>query len=234
MTKEKIVVLNSGGLNSAVATAIVKHDHPLALLHVRFGDRAADREAEFFGKQAEFFEAEQQLVVDMPHFETIGGNARVNRKLQIEDALAIGEGRSSSHVPGLIGSLLHAGFAWARVIGASKLCLGVSEDLGPPGPQTSRVYPDYSYEYIDLCGHALRTASPDRPVSIETPLIDLSRSEIVKLGQRLHVPFEWTWSCLSSPDEPCGACLGCATRNRGFLDSTLADPILGDLVSNSI
>ena len=226
MTKEKAVVLCSGGLNSAVAATLAGSDHALALLHVRFGHRAADREAEMFEKQVEFFGPVQHLSVEMPHFATIGGNGRVSRKMQIEDALAIGDGRCSSYIPGMIGTLLGAAFTWASVIGASKIYLGVSEDLGPPGPRTSSIYADYSREHIELFKHAYALASPEKPILIETPVIDLSRTDIVKLGNRLGTPFDSTWSCISSADDPCGACLGCATRNRGFLDAALPDPLL--------
>jgi 7-cyano-7-deazaguanine synthase len=226
MAKERAVVLCSGGLNSAVAAAVAASDHELAMLHARFGHRAAQREEICFKKQVASFDAAHALCIDMPHVEQIGGNARVSRKLPIEDALAIGEGRSTSHIPGLIGSLLGAAFQWASVIGATKIFLGVSEDLGPPGPRTGSIYPDHCREYVELLKYAYRFASDAKPLSLETPVIDLSRTEIIKLGSRLGAPFDLTWSCISSASEPCGGCLGCATRNRGFLDAALPDPIL--------
>ena len=234
MAKETVVVLCSGGLNSAVTATIASHDHALAMLHVRLGHRAAAHEADLFQKQVEFFGAKQKLVAEMPHFAAIGGNGRVSRKLQIEDAMALGEGKSNGYIPGLIGTLLGAGFSWASALGVSKVYLGVSEDLGPPGPRTSGVYPDYSREFVELCKHAYDVASPIRPITIETPLIDLSRSDIVKLGNRLGTPFDITWSCISSNSEPCGGCLGCATRNRGFLDAAIPDPILCEAAQPAI
>ncbi len=228
MAKERVLVLCSGGLNSAVTATIAAHEHTLAMLHVQFGHRAAAKEAQLFEKQAEFYRADEKMVVELPHLAMIGGNGRVSRMLQIEDAMALGEGRSNSHIPGLIGTLLGVGFSWASVLGARKVYLGVSEDLGPPGPLTRGVFPDYSREYVELCKHAFEVASPAKPISIETPVIDLSRSEIVKLGNRLGTPFNLTWSCISSNHEPCGACLGCATRNSGFLDAAIPDPILVD------
>jgi len=226
MAQGKAVVLCSGGLNSAVVTSLAIKEQVVAMLHVRFGHRAAEREAELFEKQADFFDVRERLVVDMPHFAEIGGNARVSRKHQIEDALALGEGPSNTYVPGLISGLLSVGFSWATTIGANKLLLGVSEDLGPTGPRTRSVHPDYSQEFIQLCSHLFHEASPWNRISVEAPIIDLGRAEIVKIGHRLGTPFELTWSCLSSGTEPCGACLGCATRGRGFLDATVPDPIM--------
>jgi 7-cyano-7-deazaguanine synthase len=226
MAKEKAVVLCSGGLNSAVATSIGVRDFTVALLHVQLGHRTSAREAQLFEKQADFFSVRERLVVGMPHFAAIGGNARVSRKRQIEDALAIGEGESNCYMPGLISTLVSTAFTWAWTIGATKIILGVSENLGPPAPRTCEVYPDYSQAFLHLCNHLLGEVSRGRPVSIVTPLIDLTRTEIVRLGHRLGTPFDQTWSCLSLTNEPCGACLGCATRQRGFLDATIPDPIL--------
>jgi 7-cyano-7-deazaguanine synthase len=226
MAKEKAVVLCSGGLNSAVATSIGMKEWNVALLHVRLGHRVSAKEAELFEAQAESFAIRERLIVDMPHFAAIGGNARVSKKRQIEDAMAIGDGPSNCYIPGLIGTLVSAAFSWASTIGATKIVLGVSENLGPPAPRTCEIYPDYSQEFLHVCNHLLGEVSRGRPVSIVAPLVDLSRTEIVRLGQRLGTPFQLTWSCLSSTSEPCGACLGCATRQRGFLDAALPDPIM--------
>ena len=229
MATVKAVVLCSGGLNSAVAASIARQSNAglrLAFLHVRFEHRAERREADLFEKQAAFFGAHQKLLVEMPHFAAIGGNARVSPKLQLQDALAIGAGGSNSYIPGLIQTLLGVGFTWASVICASKIYLGVSENLGPPAPRTADMFPDYAREHIELCRHGFSVVAVDRPISIETPLIDLSRTEIVRLGNRLKTPFGLTWSCVSSGRTPCGACVGCATRNRGFLDAALPDPVL--------
>jgi 7-cyano-7-deazaguanine synthase len=226
MAKERIVILNSGGLNSAVITSMVAKDHVCAAMHVRFGHRAAEQEAELFDKQADFFEVKERLVVDMPHFSEIGGSARVNRKLTIEDALAMDTHESPMHVAGLIGSLVFAAYNWAHHLGATRILVGVCDTLGPPGPRTATVFPDYSREFMHLANHLASTASTARSISVDAPLIDLSRAEIIKLGHRLKSPFELTWSCISSGNEPCGGCIGCVTRQRGFLDAALADPIL--------
>lgn len=226
MANEKAIVLMSGGLNSAVTAALAAADFNIAALHVHYGHRAEQYEAELFGKQADRLEIRERLVVSMPSFAAIGGNARVSRKRQIEDAAAIQGSESSCYVPGLIGALAQVGFTWAWNIGATRIFIGVSENLGPPGPRTSSVYPDYSREYLQLCNHLFSVASPAKAVTLEAPLVDLSRTEIIQLGRRLEVPFELTWSCLSSGTECCGACLGCATRNRGFLDAAIPDPIL--------
>jgi len=225
MAKDMAVVLCSGGLNSAVAAKVAAAEHSLALLHVKFGHRAAGKEAECFAALAGGLEPEKRLVIEMPHFEQIGGNARVSRKLQIDDAMAIGESGTHSHVPGLIGTLVGAAFNWATVIGAARIIVGVSEELGPPTPRLASLFPDYSREFIEMTRQAYEVASPGRTIVVDAPLIDLNRAEVIMLGHRLGVPFDRTWSCLSSNDEPCGVCIGCATRNRGFADAGIPDAL---------
>ena len=226
MAREKVVILNSGGLNSAVMTSMAAKDYICAAMHVRFGHRAADCEAALFEKQADFFDVKDRLVVDMPHFAAIGGSARVNRKMTIEDALAMDPNESPIHLAGLIGSLTFAAFNWAHHLGATKILVGVSDALGPPGPRTAAVFPDYSRDFLHIANQLLSAASTAKSITVEAPLIDLSRAEIIKLGKRLNTPFESTWSCISSGSEPCGGCIGCVTRQRGFLDAALPDPIL--------
>ncbi len=226
MSKEMAVLLSSGGLNSAVMTSIAADEHDLAMLHVCFGHRAEDHEAELFEKLADHFDAKERLVTDLPYFAQIGGNGRVNKKLAIEDATALGQGETNCLVPGLIGSLVQVAFAWASQLQATKVFLGISENLGAPGPRTNAVFPDYSRDFVLLCQHQYSVASPARNITIETPLIDMNRTDIVRLGHRLKTPFELTWSCIASGETPCGLCLGCATRNRGFLDATIPDPIM--------
>lgn len=207
-------------------TALASRDHDIAMMHVHFGHRAAEREHQLFEKQAAHFQAKEHLVVEMPHFARIGGGARMDRKLQIEDVLALSGNASKCYLPGLIPSLLAAAFNWAAEIGASSVFLGISENLGPPGPRTADVFPDYSRDYLQLARQSFEVAWPWRPISIEAPLLELNRAEIIKLGVRLKSPLELTWSCLSSGTTPCGGCLGCATRNRGFLDASVPDPLL--------
>ncbi|HUN80629.1 MAG TPA: 7-cyano-7-deazaguanine synthase [Phycisphaerae bacterium] len=226
MASEKAIVLSSGGLNSAVITALATKEGPVAALHVRYGHRAAEREAELFEKQCEHFNVRERMVIDMPHFADMEASARVCRKRQIEDAISLSNAESNCYVPGLISALMSAAGCFAHRCGATRIYLGVSENLGPPAPKTSAIYPDYAREYIQLCDHLLTVAGGKRAIRLETPLLELSRAEIVKLGRRLDVPFELTWSCLSSGSQSCGACVGCATRSRGFLDAATPDPIL--------
>lgn len=226
MRTEKAVVLCSGGLNSAVVTSIARLEHDVTLLHVRWGHRCQAKEQDLFERLADSLGITQRIAVDLPYFAEVSGSGRLHKRRQLEDAQAISIGQNASYVPGLISALLSAGFAQASAIQASKVYIGVSENLGPPAPATARLFPDYSREYLQLFNHLYLSATPERAISIETPVIDLARADIVRLGNRLGTPFELTWSCMAGTAEPCGRCLGCATRNRGFIDAAVPDPLL--------
>lgn len=223
---EKAVVLCSGGLNSAVLTALAREEHEIAMLHARVSHRAAKREAELFNALADHFAPKLRLVVDMPHLAALSAGPRFDAKLAMPPFNAAREALAASAIPGLIGTLLQAACAWAGTIGASRVFVGTCENLGAPGPRTATVWPEHSREYVFLSNQPLSVSGSDALVAIEAPLIDLSRTEIIQMGKRLGVPFDRTWSCLASGDQPCGRCLGCATRARGFLDAAIVDPLL--------
>ncbi|MCK6457510.1 MAG: 7-cyano-7-deazaguanine synthase [Phycisphaerae bacterium] len=231
---EKSIVLCSGGLNSAVVLALAKQSGGVAAVHAALPTRAAVREAEAFEKLASHFGVRERLVLEMPWFGKVGGNARVDRRIEMEDALAITRTPSRCHVPGLIGSLLHAAFAAAQTLRIQRIWLGVSENLGPPAPPTSELYPDYSREYIAMVQDALQLASGDGNIRVETPLVDLSRGDVIRLGARLEVPFKLTWSCVAAADAPCQRCPACATRGRGFIDAAMPDPLYGPATAASV
>jgi len=222
---ERAVILVSGGVNSSVAASIREGYEP-AFLHVRYPHRAAEREAECFRRLAAHLSVTETLVADLPHLNQIGGNARVDRQVPIEDASTLTRTAANTYIPGLMPAMLAAAFNWAHVIEATRIVVGVSENLGPPGPPTSTLYPDYRREIFQLYDELMALSRPELPpIRISTPLIDLDRTEIVQLGQRFDAPFHLTWSCYASDTTPCERCYGCATRAHGFIEASVADPL---------
>jgi 7-cyano-7-deazaguanine synthase len=91
-------------------------------------------------------------------------------------------------------------------------------------------YPDCRPEYLNVFGEAIRLGTKAGVagwrVEIKSPLIKLSKKDIVLLGQKLGVPFETTWSCYAGDDKPCGACDSCILRAKGFYEAGIPDPLL--------
>lgn len=224
---DKAVVLVSGGLNSAVAASIAREQYECYLLHVAWGHRTAERELSCFESLVAHFHAERTMTADLRCLSALGGNARTSRKMLIEDMAALGQEVPSTFVQGLVPTMLSLAATWAGAIEAKRIIIGSSEDYDVPGPPISKLYPDYRREFVQTFNLMLEYAKPRaRELQVEAPLAELTRQEIVSLGRRLKLPFEKTWSCYRSNEEPCGKCLGCGTRAAGFLSCGVPDPLL--------
>lgn len=224
---DRAVILFSGGINSAVAAALARENYEPALMHVAWGHRTADREAACFEQLAAALRVERTIVAELPCMAMFGGNARVSKRFAIDDANALGKDTPATFALGLMPAMLSLAAAWAAAIGARRIIVGTGEDYQLPGPALSALYPDRRREFLQVFNLMLEYAKPPgRELTVEAPLIDLPRLEVIRLGHRLHVPWEKTWSCYRSTDAPCGRCLGCANRANSFLKAGLPDPLL--------
>lgn len=223
---DRAVILASGGINSSVAAALAREQYEPALLHVAWGHRSADRELAAFEQVALALHLERTIVAELSCMAIFGGNARVSKREDVEDATVLERRTPATFMLGLMPSMLSLAAAWAGAIGAKRIIVGTSEDHGIPGPAVSELYPDYRHEFLQVFSLMLSYAKPpERELTIEAPLIELTRAEVVRLGQRLNVPFEKTWSCYRNNESPCARCRPCVTRAAGFLRSGIPDPL---------
>ena len=125
----------------------------------------------------------------------------------------------NTYVPFRNAHFLSIATSWAEVLGATKIFIGaVWED--------SSGYPDCRPEYYEAFNKVIRAGTrPTTDVVIETPLIYLSKSDIVQRGAALDAPFHLTWSCYRNSDIACGACDSCALRLRAFRQAGIEDPL---------
>lgn len=216
---QRSVVLCSGGLNSAVLLALAREASPVLVVHARYEHPAAERESRMLSKLVSQLDRTECVVIDLPR----AAGFRRAPGATTETSPAAGR-PADAPLPGLMTSLLGIGCVVAASINAPKLWVGLCEAGATPGGDDAD--PEQSREYAQLMEHALALATPDAPLSIEAPLIDLPRGDVVKLARRLEVPLKHTWSCRVSGDTPCQACRGCRQRARAFLDATIADPVL--------
>ena len=115
--------------------------------------------------------------------------------------------------------MLSIATSWAEVMGATAVYIGaVAED--------SSGYPDCRPEFYAAFQTTIDAGTkPDTHIEIRTPIIHLSKAEIVKKGIELAAPLHLTWSCYRSEDAACGTCDSCALRLRGFEQACVEDPI---------
>lgn len=224
---ERAVVLLSGGINSAVAAAVAREQYEIALLHVAWGHRTAEREQSAFEQLTAGWGVEKTTIADLSCIASFGGSARVSKRLSIDDASALALETPATFALGLMPAMLSLAASWAAGLSAKRIIVGMGEDYGLPGPVISKLYPDRRHEFVQVFNLLLEFAKPaGRELMVEAPLIDLTRAEVMRLGARLSVPWEKTWSCYRSNDKPCGRCLPCANRINGFLRAGMADPLV--------
>ena len=216
--KELAVVLVSGGMDSCVATAIAAETHRLACLHVNYGQRTQRRELACFRDIVRHYNAEKVLVVDLPHLGRIGGSSLTDRRLPITPSESSGT-IPLTYVPFRNANLLCVAVSWAEVIGAKRIFIGAVEQDAPG-------YPDCRAVFYKAFNEVVRLGTrPETTIELITPLIGMTKSEIVRKGVALGAPFHLTWSCYAQEDVPCGACDSCLLRARAFEEAGVTDPL---------
>ena len=215
----KAVVLMSGGMDSCVTAAIASQNYEIAALHASYGQRTERRELQSFQALADYFGAIQRLTVGLDHFRTIGGSSLTDSTMPVHDADLSNRDIPNTYVPFRNAHFLSIATSWAEVLGARKIFIGaVWED--------SSGYPDCRPEYYEAFNSVIRAGTrPTTNITIETPLIHLSKRDIVQRGIELNAPFHLTWSCYRNSDIACGACDSCALRLRAFQQAGVEDPI---------
>lgn len=219
MKKEIAVIAVSGGLDSCVTAAIANENYELAFAHFNYGQRTERRELKAFHDIAKYYNVNNKLVFDLKHLANIGGSSLTDKNIRMSKADLNNKEIPASYVPFRNANILSACVSWAEVIKAKAVFIGaVYEDASG--------YPDcrpvFFQAFQNLVGLGTR---PETSVSIETPVIKLSKAEIIKLGTKLNAPLELTWSCYKNEDIACGVCDSCAFRLRGFQQARINDPI---------
>ena len=218
--KIKAVVLMSGGMDSCVTAAIAARDYDIAAFHASYGQRTERRELECFHAIADHYGAAERLAVRLDHLQVIGGSSLTDSNLTIRDADLESREIPNTYVPFRNAHFLSIATSWAEVLGARKIFIGaVWED--------SSGYPDCRPEYYEAFNRVIRAGTkPTTDIRIETPLIHLSKHQIVKKGLELEAPFHLTWSCYRDSNAACGICDSCALRLRAFQEAGVEDPIV--------
>jgi 7-cyano-7-deazaguanine synthase len=222
MAVSDAVVLLSGGLDSYTAAAIAREQgFRLHALTVRYGQRHAI-ELEAARKVARALEvaAHVEIAVDL---STFGGSALTGDMAVPKDRPLDAPGIPSTYVPARNTVFLSLGLAWAEVLGARDIFIGVNV-LDYSG------YPDCRPEFIEaferLASVATAAGVSGAAFRIHAPLQQLTKAEIIRRGTKLGLDYALTVSCYDPglDGRPCGRCDSCVLRARGFSESGVVDP----------
>jgi 7-cyano-7-deazaguanine synthase len=215
------IVLVSGGMDSCVTAALAQErGHDLAFLHLNYGQRTERRELRAFHDLADHYGVPEskRLVVSIEHLAQIGGSSLTDPRMEVTEADLDSTDVPTSYVPFRNAHILSIAVSWAEVRGARRIYIGaVHED--------SSGYPDCRPEYYAAFNEVVRLGTAAADIRIETPIIHMSKEQIVTKGVELGAPLELTWSCYQAEDVACGVCDSCALRLRGFRRAGLNDPL---------
>jgi 7-cyano-7-deazaguanine synthase len=206
-------------MDSCVSVALAAREHRLALLHANYGQRTEAKELACFHHLAEHYRAEARLVVEFPALAAIGGSSLTDTRMPVREGAPVAGEIPSSYVPFRNAHLLAAATSWAEVLGARAVYVGAVA-------QDSSGYPDCRPEFYRAFQETIRLGTrPETGIRIVTPVIGMTKAEIVREGVRLGAPLALTWSCYQSEDRACGVCESCVLRLKGFAEAGVADPI---------
>ncbi|MBZ5584534.1 MAG: 7-cyano-7-deazaguanine synthase QueC [Acidobacteriia bacterium] len=220
----KAVCLLSGGLDSSTCLALARRDgYACYALSFDYGQRHKF-ELEAAARVAAAVGVEKHMVARIG-LDAFGGSA-LTADIAVpkgRDAAAMGNGIPITYVPARNTIFLSFALAWAEVLASSDIFIGVNA-LDYSGYPDCR--PEYIAAYERMANLATKAGVEGRTrLKIHTPLIALTKAQIVQLGRELGVPFGMTHSCYDpGPDgRPCGRCDACLLRAKGFSEAGIED-----------
>jgi 7-cyano-7-deazaguanine synthase len=217
--KKKAICILSGGMDSTLASYIAKNDgYEIIAVHFNYGQRTQDKELEAFRNICDDLEISEKYEIDIPFFTQIGASALTDKSIDIPTN-GVEEGVPITYVPFRNGIFLSITAAIAEKEKATAMYIGVVQE-------DSSGYPDCTNIFINDITKAINQGTKESTkIEIITPLVNLSKKEIVTKASKLNVPLEHTWSCYQEEEKACGVCDSCRLRLNGFKQAGIIDPI---------
>jgi 7-cyano-7-deazaguanine synthase len=211
MKNRKAIVLVSGGMDSLyLCDFAARNNDEIYFLHINYGQRTENRELASFHRICDYFQPTGSKVLDIGFISQIGGNSLTDSRLFIPKNRAESETIPNTYVPFRNGIFVSIAVAWGEVISATHIYIGAIEVDGSG-------YPDCRGAFYESLERTINLGTSNcQELKIETPLINLTKAEIVRLGLSRNLPFDITWSCYESNETVCGTCDSCILRIAAF------------------
>jgi 7-cyano-7-deazaguanine synthase len=207
---DKAVVILSGGMDSTLCSYIAKSKgYEIITVHFNYGQRTMEKELASFRKISKELNVLETYEIDLDFFKQIGASALTDTSIDVPTS-GIEDGVPITYVPFRNGIFLSIATAIAEKENANAIFIGVVQE-------DSSGYPDCRDEFIDKMSNAMNSGTKESTnIEIITPLVHLTKEQIVKESIRLNVPLQFTWSCYKNEDKACGVCDSCRLRLKGF------------------
>lgn len=227
----KALVLSSGGVDSTtcVGIAVDKYGKDNVITASLYYGQKHDKELEYSKKVAEYYNVrhiEEDISNVMKYAKDVctlmKGGDEIEHKSYADQIVENGEGRVATYVPFRNGLFLSIAAAYADALFPGeevKIYYGAHAD-----DAAGQAYADCSPEFADAMNKAINIGTYGK-ISIERPLINMNKAEVVKTGLALNVPYELTWSCYEGKEKACGECGTCIDRLNAFHLNGVKDPI---------
>jgi len=221
--KGKALVILSGGMDSAttLAYAVKKHGRDkVRALTFDYGQRHI-KEMEAATKLAAYFKVGQFIF--RVFLDRLGGSALTDKKISVPEFRTDEDVWKKTkvaltYVPFRNTIFVAIAVAYAEVLDCQYIYTGFNYiDSGG--------YPDTRPEYLDALNELITLGSRDKP-TVVAPLIMMTKAQIVRMGEKLKVPWALSWSCYEGKERPCRKCNACIQREKGFAEAGVRDPLI--------
>jgi 7-cyano-7-deazaguanine synthase len=214
MANKKAICLISGGLDSTVATAMtIDRGYKPIFLFIRYGQKTVKKEEWCVNKLKDFYKVKDLFVIDLPWIKKFGGSALLDKNIPLDEKNFLLE-----YVPFRNSIFLSIATALAEVQKADLVVMGSTGG--------DHICPDNSPEFHNAFQKVMEIGTMlKKDIKIFHPLTDTDKTGAVKIGNKLNVPFEFTWSCHNGTEIACGHCSNCKARLEAFELNGSKDPI---------
>lgn len=218
-TKNAVCLL-SGGMDSTTLAYLAKSKgYGIYALHVNYGQRTEKKELASAKKIAGLLGAKEFVEISLDYLAKFGASSLTDKKMAVEEYDPARAHLPNTYVPFRNANLLAIATSFAESRGADAIFIGV-QALDYSG------YPDCRPQFIAAFQKVIELGTKDgTQIDLITPFVGLTKTDILKIGNDLNVPYEHTWSCYRNEEKACGTCGSCHYRKAAFLEAGMIDPI---------
>ncbi|MER3446357.1 MAG: 7-cyano-7-deazaguanine synthase QueC [Candidatus Dadabacteria bacterium] len=220
MEKKKAVIIVSGGIDSSTLIyKTIREGYETYALTFMYGQKHK-REIESARRVCDTLNVAHRIIDISTLKEILSGSALTDWEIEIPEVpetTKYYETLKTTIVPNRNSIFLSIAIGYAVSIGANHVFFGAHHsDRG--------VYPDCRHEFVDAFQYAERLANDNSLLVVSAPFVNMNKSEIIKMGIELGVPYKETWSCYRGGEIHCGVCSSCRERKRAFQEAGIWDP----------
>ena len=216
----KAVCLLSGGMDSSTLAYLAKSEgYDILALHLNYGQRTEGKELRCAKKIAGLLKAETFIEISLDYFAKFGASSLTDREIAVETFDPARAHMPNTYVPFRNANLLSIATSFAEAKGADAIFIGV-QSLDYSG------YPDCRPQFIEAFQKVIDLGTKDTTkITLKTPFIHMTKTDILRVGMKLGVPYEHTWSCYRNEGKACGTCGSCHFRQEAFAAIGIRDPV---------